>query len=237
MGRVFGFELFTIAKVGAVITSFLGILLVSLGDTSRSASTNVVLLLRSLASHPSAVSVPEDHPSISNPLLGDSLALLSALFYALYVTLLKVRIRTESRIDMQLFFGFVGLFNILSLWPIGIILHVTGAEKFELPTGRDAWVAVGINVSFYLFISMFVGSHTNLNVGYIDVHHLVKRLYLPPCHAQDYTSPRHARSLFDYSTSNGRRLLPLGYQSCRPEGPWGFVGPCEFRGYRVRRVS
>ncbi|KAJ6610110.1 hypothetical protein B0H10DRAFT_2062145, partial [Mycena sp. CBHHK59/15] len=49
------------------------------------------------------------------PVLGDSLALISAIFYALYVILLKVRIRSESRVDMQLFFGFVGLFNVLSL--------------------------------------------------------------------------------------------------------------------------
>ena len=47
------------------------------------------------------------------PIVGDSLALLSALFYATYVTLLKVRVREESRVDMQLFFGFVGLFNVL----------------------------------------------------------------------------------------------------------------------------
>ena len=40
-------------------------------------------------------------------LLGDCLALLSALFYAIYVILLKVRIRSESRINMQLFFSFI----------------------------------------------------------------------------------------------------------------------------------
>lgn len=80
------------------------------------------------------------------PILGDSLALLSAVFYALYVILLKVRIRNESRIDMQLFFGFVGLFNTLSCWPIGIVLHLIGAEPFELPTSRRAIAAILINV-------------------------------------------------------------------------------------------
>ena len=80
------------------------------------------------------------------PIIGDVLALLSALFYALYVTLLKVRIRTESRIDMQLFFGFVGLFNILTCWPIGVILHLTGVEPFQLPSTRTAVVALLINV-------------------------------------------------------------------------------------------
>ena len=82
-------------------------------------------------------------------MVGDALALLSALFYALYVTLLKVRIRSESRIDMQLFFGFVGLFNILACWPIGVVLHLTGAEAFELPSTGKAVAALLINVSYW----------------------------------------------------------------------------------------
>ena len=64
----------------------------------------------------------------------------------MYVILLKVRIKTESRIDMQLFFGFVGLFNILSGWPVGLILHLTGAEIFELPHTKQAVYAILINV-------------------------------------------------------------------------------------------
>lgn len=79
--------------------------------------------------------------------VGDALALLSALFYALYVILLKVRIKEESRIDMQLFFGFVGLFNVLMLWPIAIILHFTGVETISAPPTGSAWVAVLLNVS------------------------------------------------------------------------------------------
>ncbi|KIO32191.1 hypothetical protein M407DRAFT_18764 [Tulasnella calospora MUT 4182] len=86
------------------------------------------------------------HPSTANPPLGDALALLSALFYALYVTLLKVRIKDESRIDMQLFFGFVGMFSVLGLWPIGIILHLTGAETFELPKTSEVWTVIAINM-------------------------------------------------------------------------------------------
>ena len=81
-------------------------------------------------------------------MLGDTLALLSALFYALYVTLLKVRIGAESRIDMQLFFGFVGLFNIVTLWPVAVILHFTGAEPFELPHTGSAVGAILANVSW-----------------------------------------------------------------------------------------
>ena len=84
-------------------------------------------------------------------LLGDSLALLSALFYAVYVILLKVRIRSESRIDMQLFFGFVGLFNIIGCWPIGVLLHLTGVEKIELPSTSRVVVGLLVNVSLNEF--------------------------------------------------------------------------------------
>lgn len=84
-------------------------------------------------------------------LLGDSLALLSALFYAVYVILLKVRIRSESQIDMQLFFGFVGLFNILACWPIGIILHLTGVERFEPPASGRVVAGLLVNVGFRNF--------------------------------------------------------------------------------------
>ena len=80
------------------------------------------------------------------PVFGDFLALVSAVFYALYVILLKVRIKSEDRIDMQLFFGFVGLFNIIACWPIGALLHLVGAETLELPSSRKVVAALLINV-------------------------------------------------------------------------------------------
>ena len=88
-----------------------------------------------------------ERPHAIAPLLGDSLALISAMFYALYVILLKFRIRKESRIDMQLFFGFVGLIDILFLWPIGFVLHYIGVERFQIPTSKGAVIAILINVS------------------------------------------------------------------------------------------
>lgn len=100
--------------------------------------------------------IPNPHPTpviptvlaghIPRPLLGDTLALLSAIFYALYVILLKVRMRTESRVDMQLFFGFVGLFNIALCWPIGLVLHFSGVETFEPPSTGKVVAAILVNV-------------------------------------------------------------------------------------------
>lgn len=48
---------------------------------------------------------------------------------------------------MQLFFGFVGLFNIVVCWPVGLVLHLTGGEVFESPEGGRMWGAILINVS------------------------------------------------------------------------------------------
>jgi solute carrier family 35, member F5 len=90
---------------------------------------------------------PNDSSSHPNALLGDLLALVSAVFYALYVTLLKARIREESRIDMKLFFGFVGLYNILLSWILGLMLHVLGIEKFQIPSGRNILLGIAVNVS------------------------------------------------------------------------------------------
>jgi len=112
--------------------SFAGVFLVSLADSSYSGTGGKPADLR---------------PPPLNPLLGDILALLSSLFYALYVSLLKVRIRDESRVDMQLFFGFVGLFNVVTLWPLGLVVHYLDVEPFELPRNWQEWFNIGINVS------------------------------------------------------------------------------------------
>ncbi|KAH9898071.1 hypothetical protein C8Q73DRAFT_683578 [Cubamyces lactineus] len=138
IGRIFRVESLTIVKIGAVITSFVGVVLVSLSDSSQPEPAG-----------PPAPTAGMSHlPSM--PIIGDALALFSALFYALYVTLLKVRIRSEDRIDMQVFFGFVGLFNILACWPIGVLLHLTGVEPFELPYSRKAVMALLVNMTITL---------------------------------------------------------------------------------------
>ncbi|KDR85102.1 hypothetical protein GALMADRAFT_233728 [Galerina marginata CBS 339.88] len=137
IGRLFRVETLTFLKIGAVCTSFVGVLLVSISDseTNRPAGP---------ASHPIIQTTVDSRATI-----GDVLALISALCYAMYVILLKVRIKSESRIDVQLFFGFVGLLNILVCWPIGVV-HLTGAEVFELPPTRKALSAVLINMAITL---------------------------------------------------------------------------------------
>lgn len=124
--------------------SFSGVLLVSLSDSSPT----VVPEGASIA--PGAV--PEakrlvDGEEYSNPLMGDSLALASAIFSAAYVILLKVKVREESRMNMNLFFAYVGLFNVLLFGPLCLVLHLTGVETFELPTDRRVVASLLLNMA------------------------------------------------------------------------------------------
>ncbi|KAH8350142.1 hypothetical protein KR067_002760 [Drosophila pandora] len=65
---------------------------------------------------------------------GVLLALFSAFFYAAYLVFVKRKSDTEEKVDIPLFFGFVGLWNLLLLWPIFFILHFTKIETFEVPS-------------------------------------------------------------------------------------------------------
>lgn len=80
---------------------------------------------------------------------GIVLALLSAFFYAAYLVLVKHKSDTEEKIDIPLFFGFVGLWNLLLMWPVFFVLNFTQIEPFELPNKRQFVV---------LFLNGFVGT-------------------------------------------------------------------------------
>lgn len=69
-------------------------------------------------------------------LIGNMLSLFSAFMYGVYSTFLKKRIPDETGISMPMFFGFVGLFNFLLLWPLFFVLHFTGIESFEFPAWK-----------------------------------------------------------------------------------------------------
>lgn len=92
------------------------------------------------------------HYAVPAPIIGDTLALLGAVFYGIYTNLLKVRIGNEDRINMPLFFGFVGAFNILLLWPMMPILHYTGIEPFEIPTNATLWTVILLNAFIGTFL-------------------------------------------------------------------------------------
>ncbi|KAI0348429.1 hypothetical protein BDW22DRAFT_1366144 [Trametopsis cervina] len=139
VGRVFRVETLTLVKIFAVCSSFGGVVLVSMSDSSEVPRST-----------PPSGGNPLDVPYGRSPIVGDILALLSAFVYAMYVTFLKVRVREESRVDMQLFFGFVGLFNIIACLPIGIILHFAHFERFSIPSSGRVIVGILVNMGITL---------------------------------------------------------------------------------------
>eukprot|EP01134_Creolimax_fragrantissima_P006987 CFRG6987T1 len=137
---------FSIFKAIMIFLSVVGVGFVSLSDTHKN----------------------DDGPS-TRLLTGDLTALLSAALYGCYLVFLECRaplvhhlyaqkkIGNEERVNMMMFFGFVGLFNVLFLWPMFIILHVTGVETFEIPSSTTlAFITVnaliGTVLSDYLWI-------------------------------------------------------------------------------------
>lgn len=118
-GVTFKVEKFTMKKLLGVMASLAGIVLISSVDLSGDNDKN-------RGSFP--------HKSAREIALGDGMALFSAVLYGIYAVMMKKRIGDESRINMPLFFGIVGLWNVLMLWPGFFILHYTGVEKFELPS-------------------------------------------------------------------------------------------------------
>ncbi|EFP93473.1 uncharacterized protein PGTG_19385 [Puccinia graminis f. sp. tritici CRL 75-36-700-3] len=136
IGVATGAERFSLGRLLAVAMSVTGVVLVSKSDHS--------------AYDPD----PSDKTS-SHWILGDVLALSSAALYALYVILMKVKVKEESRVDMQLFFGFVGAINMLCFWPMGVALHYTGIEPFSFPHTRKLWLSVILN-AMCTFISDYI---------------------------------------------------------------------------------
>ena len=72
------------------------------------------------------------------------LALVSAFFYAVYIVFLRKIVDHEDKMDIPMFFGFVGLFNLILLWPLFFILHYGQWEEFEWPSPHQ-WIFLIIN--------------------------------------------------------------------------------------------
>lgn len=107
---------FTLSKLVAVSVSLSGLVLVSLSDVAFE------------------VKLPT----------GAILALVSALFYAVYLVFLRRKVDHEDKMDIPMFFGFVGLFNMLLLWPLFFLFHYCKLESFEWPS-KHQWTFLLLN--------------------------------------------------------------------------------------------
>ena len=128
-------ERFTLRKLFGVLASLAGIVLISTVDISGESDEN-------RGSFP--------HKTPRELATGDSMAFLSAILYGFYAVLMKKRIGDESKVNMPLFFGLVGLFNVILLWPGLVILHFMGVETFQLPPTKRILTIVLVSLISYL---------------------------------------------------------------------------------------
>ncbi|KEQ77850.1 hypothetical protein M436DRAFT_35616 [Aureobasidium namibiae CBS 147.97] len=130
LGCAVNVEIFTLRKLFGVLASLLGVVLISSVDLFGNNDNG-------RGSFP--------HKDARQVALGDAMALLSAVLYGVYAVLMKKRIGDERRISMPVFFGLVGLFNVLLLWPGFLVLHFTGVEPFELPPTSRVTTIILVN--------------------------------------------------------------------------------------------
>lgn len=119
---------FTLSKFLAVVLSIAGVVLVSLSGSEK---------------------------SVGRDTLGSLWSLAGAMLYAVYIVMLKRNVDREDKLDIPMFFGFVGLFNLLLLWPGFFLLHYTGFEVFEFPS-KLVWIYLVVNGLIGTVLSEFL---------------------------------------------------------------------------------
>jgi len=127
-GALVRVEHFSYKKLIGVLASLAGIILISTVDLSGKDNDE------NRGNFP--------HKSQGEIAVGDAMAFGSAIMYGIYTVVMKKRIGNEDRVNMPLFFGLVGLFNVIFLWPGFLILHFTGVERFGFPPTGKIWTIV-----------------------------------------------------------------------------------------------
>jgi len=91
---------------------------------------------------PDAISKHKIPPvSEDNQTQGVLWSVFSAVIYSVYLVSLSRQFKTESKnLPVALFFGFVGLFVFLLLWPGLAVVHFVGFEEFEAPDTKTCYL-------------------------------------------------------------------------------------------------
>lgn len=99
-------------------------------------------------------------------ILGDILGVLSTLLLGLYSTLLVklIPIEMEEKISFFNVLGYLGLFCLITFWPLLLIFHFTGVETFELPTGK-VYLYLAINIVFGTLLYEYCWGRATLLLG------------------------------------------------------------------------
>ena len=121
---------FRLDKMFAVVIAIVGVLVVVYGDSG-----------------PSAQQAGADGPTTSSRVFGNMIIGIGSVLYGLYEVLYKRwacppegASPGRGMIFANTFGSLIGSFTLLVLWIPLPILHITGIETFELPTGEARWM-------------------------------------------------------------------------------------------------
>lgn len=91
-----------------------------------------------------------------NVLFGDALAIVSACLYAVYITLIRIKLPDESKgeghASMAQFLGYLGLYNLLIFLPLALFLNFTKIEPFYKLTWSQFGLIIGKGMHHLYFL-------------------------------------------------------------------------------------
>lgn len=150
-------EKFRLDKIFAVAVAIAGVLVVAYGDTTPTKHGG--------KSGGSVGGGPQEDSEGKNRLLGNIIIGIGSVLYGFYEVLYK-RVACPPEgcspgrgMSFALTFGsLIGSFTLLVLWFPLPILHYTGYETFEIPTGKTAWI---------LFISVLANASKYRTIKFV----------------------------------------------------------------------
>jgi solute carrier family 35 protein F5 len=148
----------TSVSSSTILSSTSGLFTLILGTLLRVERFNLVKLLAVLFTLIGVVIVSADDKGTTKAsIIGDICAILGAVFYGAYSVMLKLKVPDENVVPPTLFLGFVGLWNLLLLWPSFFLLSWLRIEALD-PIPDSAWAKLAVNaligtvVSDYLWV-------------------------------------------------------------------------------------
>ncbi|EDO17664.1 hypothetical protein Kpol_1004p39 [Vanderwaltozyma polyspora DSM 70294] len=139
IGAIWKVESVTKSKLLGSLISFIGILFVTHSDYYNYDYPPIT------KPHSLASLFDGDSNSPFKIVFGNILALSGALLYSVYSILLKHKVQDETRLNMHIFFGFVGFFTLVLFWPIMLLLQYYNWETFELPSSKKVTIIIILN--------------------------------------------------------------------------------------------